>query len=201
MNFQSLYLVVVVLFVTSMLHSPFSSNSTNTIALLPISDTAKLSATIDGNSINLVNDIEGIKMGSNSIKNIKKLPDSSKVVFQSYLYKTSGGEVIFELNIGTLKYSGMKPALPEFINFFKTGKLNYSLLAMDGVEIKYRDSLGILWSTSNGSQSESNFEFIEISNTSESIRFKAQFSCKLYNLNRESKTMGNGIFTGSFQNY
>lgn len=202
MNFQHTYHILILYFVISLFHTPFSSVSDlSKTTTNSSSDTFKLSATIDGKVINLTNNINGIKFGSNSIKNIKKQPDTSKVIFQSYVYNTSGGEVIFELNIGTLSYAGMKPPLPEFYNYFKTGKLKYSLLAMDGVEIKYRDPSGILWSTNNGVQNESSFELTELTNNNESVIFKAHFSCKLYNSEHESKALEKGEFIGSFQNY
>jgi hypothetical protein len=202
MNFQPIYHILILYFVISLFHTPFSSDSDLSKTITnSSSDTFKLSATIDGKVINLINNADGIKFGSNSLKNIKKLPDTSKVIFQSYVYKVSGGDVIFELNIGTLHYLGMKPPIPEFENYFKTGKLNFSFLAMDGVEIRYRDNQGVLWSTSNGNQPDSYFELTEITNTNETVNFKAHFSCKLYNSEHESKTLEKGEFIGSFQNY
>lgn len=202
MSFQHFFHIIFFSFVINVFHTPFSSDSdlfkTTTNSS---SDTFKLSATIDGKVINLTNNINGIKFGSNSIKNIKKQPDTSKVIFQSYVYKVSGGDVVFELNIGTHNYVGMKPSLPEFYNYFKTGKLKYSLLAMDGVEIKYRDNSGMLWSTSNGVQNDNSFELTELTNNNESVIFKTHFSCKLYNSEHESKTLEKGEFIGSFQNY
>lgn len=202
MSFQHFFHIIFFSFVINVFHTPFSSDSNlSKKTTNSSSDTFKLSASIDGKVINLTNNINGIKFGSNSIKNIKKQPDTSKVIFQSYVYKISGGEVIFELNIGTHSYIGMKPPLTEFYNYFKTGKLKYSLLAMNGVEIKYRDNSGILWSTSNGVQNDSYFELLELKNIDESVIFKAHFSCILYNSEHESKTLEKGEFIGSFQNY
>lgn len=170
------------------------------LKLLTIPPLCQFSAIIDGNEFSLEENQKGIKAGSNSFKNIKKQPDSSRVIFQSYFFKSSGGDVIIELNYGTLKYQGMKPSVHDFENFFKNGKINYSVLAYDGIEIKYRDSKGKLWNTSNGFQQGSNFEFTEFQKDSNSVKFKAVFSCMVYNSSHESKTIENGVFIGHFLN-
>jgi hypothetical protein len=165
-----------------------------------INEPYQFSALIDGKSFLLTDNLDGIKSGSNSFKNIKKLPDSSLVVFQTYLYKASGGDVVVELNLGTLQYTGMKPSYNDFVNFFVAGKVNYSVMADKGVEIKYHDNEGGLWSTSYGTQQGSKFELSEFQKDSNSVKFKAIFNCTLYNSNHNFKTLDNGVFIGYFQN-
>lgn len=201
MNFRFLYLLPTVL-ILSILFSGFGKKDPipkNTY-YQPIDETCHFAATLDGKPFSYTDNQEGYKTGNNLFKTLKKLPDSSKVIYQSYFYKVSGGDVIIELNLGTLKFLGMKPSAQNFANFFKPGPVKFAVMAFDGVEIKYHDKKGNIWSTSNGFQAGSFFELTELQNDSNSVKFKALFSCMLYNAEHDSRKLENGVFVGYFTN-
>jgi hypothetical protein len=202
MNFRFLYLLIPLILYSYFIDidSIFHSQKNNECQYNRIDEPCQFSALLDEKPFLITDNVDGIKSGSNSFKNLKKLPDSSRVVYQTYFYKTKGGDVVIEVNYGTLKFPGMKPSMNDFENFFNIGMIKYSVLAFDGIEIKYRDKKGNLWSTNYGLQAGSNFEFSEFQKDSNLVKFKAVFNCMLYNSDHDLKTLSNGVFIGYFQN-
>ncbi len=165
-----------------------------------LDDTCQFSAVIDGKAITLVEGNEKIRNGSNVIKNLKKQPDSSAVICQSYFYKYPAGQADISVNIGTFKFIGFKIRNIDFIHFFKIKKYNFSELAENGVEIIYHDKKYELWSSSQGRQDQSSFEITEIKSDSSNVKFKACFNCKLFNSEGEFILLEKGMFIGYFRN-
>lgn len=158
-------------------------------------------AIIDGKPVSATQGFDAIVNGSHTIRDIKKPPDSSFAIYQSFFYKYPSGNPVIQINAGTLKYLGSKPPKNEFENFIKSLKNTpYSPFASNGIEVIYRDNSNIRWSSSNGKQINSSFSLSQIEITDDEIRFTANFNCSLYNSDNKVVILEKGIFTGSFKN-
>ena len=178
----------------------FHSNIEHKDTIPTLSDTSQFFAEIDGKEISFIDGTGRVRNGSNIFKNIKKVPDTSNAIFQSYFYKYPAGQADISINIGTIHFVGNKIKNVDFINFIKNGFYTFSLLAENGVEISYIDKKLTKWSTSQGNQDQSTFEITELRNDSINLKFKAVFNCTLYNSEGNSKKLEKGTFIGYFRN-
>lgn len=195
-SFKSTFFLLVVYFLTISFHN----NVESSVNQIELTDTCQLSAEIDGKKIAIIEGIGKIRNGSNVIKYFKKPPDSSSFIFQSYLFKYPAGLSDISINLGTLKFSGLKIADSLFTDFIQLKKYDFSKYAENGVEIIYHDKKSNQWTTRQGSQDNSSFEITEIKADSLSIKFKAIFNCKLFNSEGKEKILENGIYIGYFKN-
>ena len=201
MNLKHIYLIVFLLtFITFSFKSHQPATPDSGMEFNALNDTSHFLAKIDGKRIEFTEGIDIIRNGSNSLKNFKKEPDSSLVIFQSYMYKYPAGQADITVSIGTLKFKKFKVDNENFVRFFKIGSYSFSVLAENGVEITYRDKKDQLWSTSKGNQDNSNFEITDLRPDTGFVKFKANFNCKLYNSEGEIKSLENGLFIGYFRN-
>jgi hypothetical protein len=102
----------------------------------------------------------------------------------------------FQIKRGTLILpGGGKPTDQEELMFWWDPRVAYSPGAHYGIEIKYIDAAGKHWSTSNGSQTASDFSFTDFTGYSTPKNyavFTATFKCTLYNASGNKKELTGG---------
>ncbi len=97
----------------------------------------------------------------------------------------------------------------SFLQFFTPGKRNYSVDALNGIEISIYDTLDNFkkYSTSYGSanQQGSTFEIVEMQkiendfNSRIIIKLIARFDCMMYDIHGHDEQLTDGIFIGLFE--
>lgn len=129
----------------------------------------------------------------------------------SYSADIDDGNTISYISIskGTLNYStatSMYPTDATFKAFFPVASIPYSANAVNGIEISIYDN-GTYWTTSLGTanQTGSTFNIVQTKDNPDTngffyVKFKATFSCKVYDGSGNSKTITNGVFVGNFGN-
>jgi hypothetical protein len=201
MIFRNTYLIpFLLLFVTFSFSSYKQNIIDNSFTAAYQNDTSHFSAKIDGKTIEFTVGENKIVNGSNTLKTFKKLPDTSSIIYQSFLYKYPTGQAEITISIGTLRFMGLKISKKAYSEFIKTGAYPFSKYAENGVEITYRDKKDDVWTTGKGNQENSTFEITELKTDSISIKFKALFKCTLFNSAGETKSLEDGQFTGYFRN-
>jgi hypothetical protein len=166
-----------------------------------ITDKPQFSANVDGNEVqyNESNSIE-IYGGDHSISAI----DTSELRYTVTLANQIGTVSYIDIKIGTLILpDGGYPNTAEFNGFFTTGSKAYSPDGLAGVQVTWWDETGTAWSTANGVPGGS-FTLEEVKAETllgdEYMKFKAVFSCTLYDGSGNSIELSEGLYLGYFAN-
>jgi hypothetical protein len=126
-------------------------------------------------------------------------------IYRASIYNTKNQMVCLKISRGTLWFTGSSPDTTIFKNYFSVETLPYSNNATNGVEVSMTDTTGSAWSTSKGLQTGSTFSITAVKEQwsvgMQYVKFVANFSCKLYDINGQNqKTLTNGVFVGFFGN-
>jgi hypothetical protein len=135
-------------------------------------------------------------------------PDSSIKNYGSAFVDMVTFMPILDVNRNGQKFLGLY--MPDSLvgPYFTPGTYNFSIENEPGVSIHWMDSTGTMWGTDLGVADQTGSEFtIEASQqdtsfTDYTIKVRAHFNCTFYNSNNgDTKSVTNGEYTGSFQNY
>lgn len=171
-----------------------------TAVTVDVNSTSQASFTLDGVNKSYVANNSTIFEGSGA--------SSAGTGASSYDADIDDGNSIAYITItkGTLSYSGSNPTDANFKAFFPVASIPYSSNAVNGVSITIYDN-GTYWSTSQGTanQTGSTFNIVQVKDNPDLsgtyyLKFKATFSCKVYDGSGNSKTITNGVFVGNFGN-
>jgi hypothetical protein len=166
-----------------------------------IDDNPQFGAKIDGQVVTYreSNSLE-IYGGEHSISAI----DTSFFIYTVTLADPSATTSYIEIKIGTFaKPTGGYPSVSEFNAFFTTGSKPYSAGAVAGVEVIWWDDAMTAWSTANGAPGGSfKLEALQAENIlgDDYMKFKAVFSCMLYDGSGNSIELTDGLYLGYFAN-
>lgn len=178
-------------------------------AELPISFTGN----IQGANYTIIEDIKGFYCKPSQAKEILPSPQPSTISYYSSLESGEQQDMI-QVRLGKLIFSSNnadRPSIEDFNEFFKTGittPIEYKTDSDDGVEIVFRDSQGIVWTSSENSGLPQVFELSNLKEDSDDqgqyMRFVAKFSLSLYdNLNdpilSDTIEINNAVFEGYFK--
>jgi len=148
--------------------------------------------------------VEGIWINSQTTNNF---PDSSIKNYNSMLVNWIGSISYFEVNRNGHKFLGSFPEDSLVEQYIMPGTYDYSMTDVDGISIRWWDDQGIPWGTDQGPADQTGSVFtidqvqVDTNFIDYTIKVLAHFNCTLYNGVGESKTVTNGVFVGSFQNY
>jgi hypothetical protein len=159
--------------------------------------------TIDGN-LKSYDDKNSVSI-QGSGGGIVPAPDTSKFTYDSQLGSLDFERGYIMIELGTLKIpNGGLPEDEDFFNFFVVGQIPYSKGYIDGIEIRYWDENNKEWNTSfsNGDQESNTFTFSglrkEYLNSLAIVKYKADFSCTLYDEEGNSIVLSNGVYVNYF---
>ncbi|MBK6545023.1 MAG: hypothetical protein IPG12_07115 [Saprospiraceae bacterium] len=155
---------------------------------------------LDGKQYTLV-----VKDGSLDVESSLHIESSIAPLGQGTSYYKLGANIFenindnigFYLAKGTMAIAqGGYPSELQFSNFMNDQNNEFSLEALNGIEINFYDAQQEIWSTSLGSQMGSQFKFIKLTSITvlndHYIESEAEFNCKLYNALGEVKQLVNG---------
>ncbi len=153
-----------------------------------------------------VNDFQGNFSWSASLSTP---PDSSQTTFSSGLLNNNSLNFAFDIELGTIYFSGNRVEENKFISFIHTGNYLYSNGAANGIIVGWIDGNGQFWSTDKGvgTQTGSLFTITDVKPlglvfSNYEIKFKAKFNCILYNdITGQSMTLTDGVYVGVFENF
>jgi hypothetical protein len=168
---------------------------------ITIHSASMYSIQLDNDYINNYTYVDGFSAGYDTVKH------GNNVIFSSFIYTTSSRsknqENLMEIRIGSL-YEPFDAG--QFRDLIRTGFINFSINAENGVEVVYRDGSDNFrtWSTSMGSanQNGSAFEISQIdllSGTDSTFllyKMMANFKCKVYDTEGNSKQIVQGLYLG-----
>ena len=167
------------------------------------------SATIDSNSYELIEDINGFFCDPAQEKILLPNPQPSSV---KYLAAIRSGQQLdyIQVKIGRLFFSAdisPDPSEGDFESFFMANASpDYSVDADNGVQVTFRDNSGNVWMSSPNSQDFLAFDFtsleLESDEEGEYMKFIASFSCNLYDDIEEptdTVLIENAIYKGYFK--
>lgn len=173
--------------------------------VLTYSSTPQFSASLNGTTLSMIADgltIESVVGSSNSLYPV---PNISTGNYSNYI-GNNVTDVGISLKRGGLLFMGFPPSDSLFLSYFPTGSYNYTTDGVNGIRVSYIDANGTLWSTDLGTavQTGSTFTIDERAGQDVfgyySVRYKASFSCKLYDTSGNTIDLTNGVIVGSFEN-
>lgn len=175
---------------------PSNNNPVNT-AITP-STTNKLSATINGTSINWVQNQNNMTAILSYSANLLPYPATNYIIYSSGMGDFDSGLPAVEISKGTLSFVGNPPDSSVFRPFFLSGNYNYSLDAANGIKIDYWEVDGHHWSTSLGSGNQAGRSFkieemvyyLYLGDNQAKVRLT--FDCTLYDSTGTSINLLNG---------
>jgi hypothetical protein len=141
-----------------------------------------------------------------SVNKVIGFPDSSSAIYASQLYHSTLLHPAIIIKKGELAFSDTVATDAQFIDFFKTGIQNWSVNALNGVEVIYVDPQGNIWNTSEmgGYQGTHRFEITEaipfIDNGTRCVKIKAVFDCTFYHPAYQPFELIQGVYIGIFIN-
>lgn len=171
---------------------------------------ASFSASLNGNSYELINDVNGYFCKPAQFKQINPAPQSSTVIYTSSIQSAEKLDYI-KIGIGMLEFNSDTkdiPTLTEFTDYFDfpIGEPVFSDYAIDGVEITYRDANNGVWYSDENMLDPQSFNFTSVSQESDEegdyLIFTATFSASLVD-DRATPTdtirFDNATFKGYFK--
>ncbi|MBK6397927.1 MAG: hypothetical protein IPP27_06575 [Bacteroidetes bacterium] len=173
--------------------------------VLNYNSTPQFSVSLNGTGLSMIADgstIESLVGSSNSLNPVPNISTGN----YSYYIGSNVNDIGIFLKRGGLLFMGFPPSDSLFLSFFPTGSYNYTSDGVNGISISYFDANGILWSTDLGTavQTGSTFTIDERQGQDilgyYSVRYKASFSCKLYDGSGNTIDLTNGVIVGSFEN-
>ncbi|WP_107037335.1 hypothetical protein [Brumimicrobium mesophilum] len=177
-------------------------------ATLPVS----FEGDVEGARLEIIKDFEGYSLQATQAKEILPSPQPSSITYYSTL-KSGSVQDMVEIRLGKLLFSGgqgQTPTVDEFNEFFTddiTMPIQYKTDADDGVEIVYRDSQGIVYTSSETAVDPQDFEITDLvsdqDENGEYMKFVARFNLSLYSnvdpLLADTVQMENAVFVGYFK--
>jgi hypothetical protein len=139
-------------------------------------------------------------------KTIGTFPNNSSGIYASQLYDTTSLDPAIIIKKGTLFFSDTVATNAQFIDCFQTGTQNWSVNALNGVEVIYVDPQGTVWSTSEagGYQGSHTFKITESTSFMDNgvmcVQIKAVFNCTLYHPAYQPIELLQGVYVGIFRN-
>jgi hypothetical protein len=133
-------------------------------------------------------------------------PDSNSAIYISELYDSISLHPAIIIKKGKLRFTDTIADNARFIEFFKTGIQDWSVNALDGVEVIYVDPQGTVWNTSEvgGYQGSHLFEITEaipfMDNGTMCVKIKAVFDCTLYHPAYQPIELIQGVYIGIYKN-
>lgn len=166
----------------------------------------------DGQTYELIKDLEGYYCYSSQAKAILPTPQLSEVIYYSALKSDNKMDYI-QIGLGQLLYDAndhIDPTLDEFKTFFNANSNPvFKDNAVGGVEIIYRDASGRVWKSSETSTSPQSFTIESMQQSSDEsgdyMKFTAKFNAWLYEFDPVAGTiidtlvMQNAIYEGFFK--
>jgi len=176
-------------------------------ATLPVSFSGK----IEGANLEIIKDYKGYSLLTSQDKENFPSPQPSSITYNSALESEDFSDRV-EIRLGKLWYSGSQsqiPSIEDFNLFFTDGladPLEYKTGANDGVEIIYRDSQGVVYTSSETSADPQDFEITNLESdqddNGEYMKFVARFNLFLYSdtVPEEADTVEiqDAVFVGYF---
>jgi hypothetical protein len=170
---------------------------------------ASFSATLEGVSYELIQDVDGYYCDPTQAKNILPTPQPSTVTYYSAI-KSDAELGFIQIGIGKLNFNAdasIDPSLEQFSTFFNSNSNPlYSAGAENGVEIIFRDGNGDIWRSYENSGEPQNFTFISLNQESDEqgdyMKFTANFSLELYDdlvTPTDTILLENAVFEGYFK--
>lgn len=161
---------------------------------------------VAGDTVVMNSNMAGFISLASISKVIRTFPDSSTAIYASQLYDTTSLHPAIIIKKGMLRFRDSIPRDAQFINFFQPGVQNWSVNALDGVEVIYVDPQGTVWSTSEtgGYQGTHSFVITEATpfweNGIRCVKIKAVFDCTLYHPAYQPIALLRGVYIGIFRN-
>jgi hypothetical protein len=168
---------------------------------------------INGTDVEYTDDVDGFNGETTEAQYIVAPPAFSKFVYfhemNSNLINTT-----IKVGIGSLEWNAgalEKPSLTQFNTFFTERltpvTLNYSLNAIDGFEVTFKDAFSNTWTSDETSVNTQTASFTSIENDSDNTgdysKFTVNFSCYVYRsvslIERDSILIENGILKAWFK--
>jgi len=137
------------------------------------------------------------------------LPPNNSSGFFGYGFDNGAGKGI-DVNFGKLFFQGSEPDSTAFKAMFAAGQKSYlpnEATTNLGVEIRYFDGLGNIYSSFDTSQSGQTFNITSFKTgkdlaNQDIVIVKASFSCKLKNISSSQViTLSNGLFYGRYSRH
>lgn len=166
------------------------------------------SATIDGATYNLVEDVNGCYCESTKSKEINPSPQPSTATYNAIM-KSDVQLDFIQVSLGKLNFNAdveADPTLTQFETFFNSNATPaFSEGAVAGIEIVFRDGAGNVWYSDPNSAASQSFVFTSLVQESDEngdyMKFQAEFSCTLYDDIANPTTsivMENAVFKSYF---
>lgn len=141
---------------------------------------------VNGSQLELTKNVDGYYLDASSFKYIAPSPTPSKAIYTANM-ASSNGLVSIRVGLGSISFDGSAssdPSLSVFNSFFtSTTTPVYSLGAVNGFEVVYRDGSGRVW-TSDPAQSGQDVVFTGIVQESDAAgdysKFTCTFNCNVY---------------------
>lgn len=179
-----------------------SSNNNNTNNGITVNSTPQFTGSIGGTSYSLVNGTTY----TNGTGSSKGGSNPKTATYSSYIVNAANSGI--NINKGTISYpsTSSMPDTATFRLFFAPNTYSYSVNYVNGVEVTWTDANGVIWSTSNGTGSQTGSTFkITAEQYANDLGYQDEkvlinFSCTLYNPGGTSMQLTNGVFVGYFEN-
>lgn len=170
---------------------------------------ASFSATLEGSSYELIQDVNGYYCEATQAREILPIPQPSTVTYYSAI-RSQAQQDFIQIGIGKLNFNAdvtIDPSIEQFTSFFNSNTTpSYSFEAEQGVEIIYRDGQANIWTSKENSTQPQDFQFTSLTQESDEegdyMKFVAQFNVTLYDSTQnptDSIVFENAIFEGFFQ--
>lgn len=166
----------------------------------------QFSGMIDGAEISY-NSTNGYGLGFGADQDIDT-NDLTTASYDAYLTPSENDTTpLFQVSLGTLSFQNGTLTNNQFANLFQVGDYPYSIDALNGVEIYWRDQNDTLWSTSFGTANQVGNVFTLTDKQVEpdlqgtgyyAVKAKMTFNCTLYDNSGNSKALTDGIFVAYF---
>lgn len=170
---------------------------------------ASFSAILEGNTYELINDVDGFYCKATQSLEINPTPQPSSAIYYSGIKSDEKLDYI-QIGVGKLNFNAdinSIPNLESFTNYFKDmTPPPFSKDALNGVEIIYRDGNNNPWISDENMGDPQSFDFTTVRQESDEdgdyIIFTANFSVSLVdNIDNPTDTIrfDNAVFKGYFK--
>lgn len=167
------------------------------------------SATIDGASYNLIEDVGGMYCVSTKAKEINPSPQPSTATYNATM-KSDVQLDFIQVSLGKLNFNAdvdADPTLEQFTTFFNANaNPDFSIGASTGVEVVFRDAAGNVWFSNPASVDPQSFSFTSLVQESDEsgdyMKFEATFSCTMVDdlvAPTASLSLQNALFKAHFK--